>query len=116
MYTIFRKVDVWSVGCLFPELADGRQSFEGVNEMDQLGLIVEVVGTPNGHSWHGFSAFPVKTEEWPRSLPSDYLRYEFLHRIGRRAVDLLESMLVANPAEGISASDTLQHSFFSGGI
>jgi serine/threonine protein kinase len=38
------KIDMWSLGCILYELYKGIPIFQGVNELDQLCKIVEVVG------------------------------------------------------------------------
>ncbi|XP_058498962.1 mitogen-activated protein kinase 14A isoform X3 [Solea solea] len=39
-------VDIWSVGCIMAELLTGRTLFPGTDHIDQLKLIMQVVGTP----------------------------------------------------------------------
>ena len=40
-------VDVWSIGCIFAEMANGRPLFAGTSENDQLDRIFRLLGTPN---------------------------------------------------------------------
>lgn len=37
-------IDIWSMGCVFAELASGTPLFPGQDERDQLGRICEVIG------------------------------------------------------------------------
>ncbi|XP_019214319.1 mitogen-activated protein kinase 14B isoform X3 [Oreochromis niloticus] len=39
-------VDIWSVGCIMAELLTGRTLFPGTDHIDQLKLIMMLVGTP----------------------------------------------------------------------
>jgi len=39
-------IDLWSVGCIFAEMATGRALFPGKDEKDQLSRIFMVLGTP----------------------------------------------------------------------
>ena len=42
-------IDMWSFGCILAELYSGYPIFPGENEMDQLGLIMEICGAPPAH-------------------------------------------------------------------
>jgi serine/threonine protein kinase len=39
-------VDIWSVGCIFAEMANGGPLFAGTSETDQLDRIFRLLGTP----------------------------------------------------------------------
>jgi len=51
-------IDMWSVGCIFAEIASGRPLFRGRNEKDQLLRIFKVLGTPTLYDWPGMAALP----------------------------------------------------------
>ncbi|VDP75263.1 unnamed protein product, partial [Schistosoma mattheei] len=40
-------IDMWSLGCILPELYTGRPLFPGENENEQLACIMEVLGLPS---------------------------------------------------------------------
>lgn len=40
-------VDIWSVGCIFAEMANGGPLFAGTSEADQLDRIFRLLGTPS---------------------------------------------------------------------
>ncbi|XP_071601666.1 MAPK/MAK/MRK overlapping kinase isoform X4 [Heliangelus exortis] len=40
------KIDIWSAGCVFYEIASFQPLFPGSNELDQISKIHEVLGTP----------------------------------------------------------------------
>ncbi|KAL8447007.1 hypothetical protein Emed_004691 [Eimeria media] len=44
--TYSTPVDIWSVGCIFAEMVNGRPLFPGSNNEDQLHRIFKVLGTP----------------------------------------------------------------------
>jgi len=48
-------VDIWSVGCIFAELAIKHPLFKGENEHSQLKEIFRILGKPNEQSWPGIS-------------------------------------------------------------
>ena len=39
-----RPVDVWSIGCIMGEMADGQPVFPGDSEIDQIYTIQKVIG------------------------------------------------------------------------
>ncbi|CAI5757048.1 unnamed protein product [Candida verbasci] len=41
------KIDIWSLGCVLAELYMGYPLLSGKNELEQLGLIMEIFGMPN---------------------------------------------------------------------
>jgi dual specificity tyrosine-phosphorylation-regulated kinase 2/3/4 len=44
-----KAIDMWSFATVLAELCSGYPIFPGENEMDQLGLIMEICGKPEGH-------------------------------------------------------------------
>jgi serine/threonine protein kinase len=40
-------IDVWSAGCMFAELLQGKALFPGQNDIHQFHLITEMLGTPS---------------------------------------------------------------------
>merc|ERR1712157_724 len=49
------SMDMWSVGCILAEMIQNRPLFPGRHYLDQLDLILAVIGTPNQEavSWIG---------------------------------------------------------------
>ncbi len=41
------SIDVWSVGCIMGEMLNGRPLFPGKHYINQLALILDIVGTPS---------------------------------------------------------------------
>ena len=46
-------IDVWSIGCIFAEMAQKYPLFPGDSEIDELFQIFRVLGTPNEKTWPG---------------------------------------------------------------
>lgn len=60
-------VDMWSMGCIFAELATGDPLFRGDSEIDQLFKIFSILGVPTEESWPGV----VKLRDYnPETYPS----------------------------------------------
>ena len=53
-----QSVDIWSLGCIFGEMAKGDFMFRGEGEIDQLSKIFEVVGNATEDVWEGVSELP----------------------------------------------------------
>jgi len=51
-------VDIWSIGCIFAEMANKRPLFQGDSEIDQLFRIFRVLKTPTEDLWPGVSSLP----------------------------------------------------------
>jgi serine/threonine protein kinase len=51
-------VDIWSLGCIFAELLQGKALFEGLCEIDQLFQIFQAMGTPSDAVWGAFTSLP----------------------------------------------------------
>ena len=106
-------VDVWSIGCIFAEMLNGRPLFLGANEADQLDQIFRALGTPDVSSYPGLA-------ELPDFAPASYKRYpapdslaHLVPGLAPAGVDLLSRMLRFDPAQRISAREALEHPFFA---
>ncbi|THG11147.1 hypothetical protein TEA_016390 [Camellia sinensis var. sinensis] len=104
-------VDMWSVGCIFAEMARRQALFPGDSEFQQLLHIFRLLGTPTDKQWPGVSSlrdwhvYPQwEAQNLARAVPS----------LGPDGVDLLSKMLKYDPAERISAKAALDHPFFDG--
>jgi cyclin-dependent kinase len=104
------QVDIWSVGCIFAEMSNGRPLFPGQSEADQLVKIFATLGTPTVKTWPGMANLPEYKPDfmvYPPINPKKMCRK--LDTTGR---DLLNRMLQYDPQKRISAEDALQHPYF----
>uniref|UniRef100_A0A8D3DSK8 mitogen-activated protein kinase n=1 Tax=Scophthalmus maximus TaxID=52904 RepID=A0A8D3DSK8_SCOMX len=106
-------VDIWSVGCIMAELLTGRTLFPGTDHIDQLKLIMMLVGTPGPELLMKISSESARN--YINSLPQMPKRNFADVFIGANplAVDLLEKMLVLDTDKRITASEALAHPYFS---
>jgi cyclin-dependent kinase 2 len=51
-------VDIWSIGCIFFEMAHKRPLFYGDSEIGQIFKIFKVMGTPTDETWQGIGELP----------------------------------------------------------
>ena len=84
--TYATPVDIWSAGCILAELTTRKPLFPGQYEVDQLGKIFEVIGTPSEVDWPEDS--PVLRNNFAYNRPLG-LRAS-LPDIGSDALDLLQ--------------------------
>uniref|UniRef100_A0A3B4AIG9 mitogen-activated protein kinase n=1 Tax=Periophthalmus magnuspinnatus TaxID=409849 RepID=A0A3B4AIG9_9GOBI len=106
-------VDIWSVGCIMAELLTGRTLFPGTDHIDQLKLIMLLVGTPEPSLLKKISSESARN--YVMSLPIMPKRNFADVFIGANplAVDLLEKMLVLDTDQRITAAEALAHPYFS---
>ncbi|XP_039971944.1 mitogen-activated protein kinase 14B isoform X1 [Xiphias gladius] len=106
-------VDIWSVGCIMAELLTGRTLFPGTDHIDQLKLIMMLVGTPGPELLMKISSESARN--YINSLPHMPKRNFADVFIGANplAVDLLEKMLVLDTDKRITASEALAHTYFA---
>jgi len=103
-------IDVWSVGCIFAELATKKPLFPGDSEIDQLFKISRVLGTFNEENWPGVTKLPAYNASFPSWKPQDLSR--MIPQLDANGIDLLQKMLVYCPGKRISAKRALSHPYF----
>ena len=62
-------VDIWSMGCIFAEMAEKTPLFIGDSEIDQIFKIFRIMGTPNEQIWNGINSLPDFKLTFPRWQP-----------------------------------------------
>lgn len=105
-------VDVWSLGCIFAEMATRRALFPGDSEIDQLFRIFRTLGTPDESIWPGVSQLPDYTSRFPRWESKCF--EEVLPSFASDAKDLILKLLTYDPNQRITAKKGLNHPYFTG--
>ncbi|KAK2947641.1 putative Cyclin-dependent kinase 1 [Blattamonas nauphoetae] len=103
-------VDVWGIGCIFAEMSNGRPFFKGDSEIDQLYKIFQILGTPNESVWPGLSNLPEWRSKYPNFRPQSLAQK--CPNLDPAGVDLLQRMLVYDPAQRITVKEALNHPYF----
>ena len=104
-------VDIWSIGCIFAEMVNGSPLFTGTTEESQLETIFRLLGTPNESTFPGISELPEWRTDY-RVYPSPDNLEEFVSNLEPAGVELLQSMLVYDPAQRITAQEARNHAYF----
>ena len=101
-------IDVWSCGCILGELFCKRPLFQANQELAQLEAISRVCGSPEPRIWPNVVKLPFFRSMRPKKTHRRRLREEFAF-MSPAPLDLLDQMLLLDPAKRISAADALAH-------
>jgi serine/threonine protein kinase len=104
-------VDLWAIGCVMAELMSGKPLFPGQGDIEQLGFITNLLGSPDETRWPGFSQLAdgsqiVFKEKEPADVSKTFPNWSTF------AVDLFRKFIVYEPGKRISARDALNHDWF----
>ena len=103
-------VDIWSIGCIFSELAQKRPLFAGDSEIDQIFKIFRTQGTPTESHWPGALKLPDFKASFPKWKAQPLTKQ--VDKLDAVGMDLLQSMVALDPAKRISARMALRHPYF----
>lgn len=105
-------VDIWSIACIFAEMATRKPLFQGDSEIDQLFRIFRVLRTPTDKTWPDV----VKLPDYKPTFPNwtKYTLDSHVKNLDKQGLNLLKEMLIYDPAVRITAEEALQHPYFDG--
>jgi len=104
-------VDMWSAGCSFAEIMNGKILFPGQHYIEQINLIINLRGTPDAATKKQISnEYALKYID---SLPTKEKvpLIEIFPSYPKEAHDLLDRMLDLNGTTRITVMEALQHPF-----
>lgn len=108
------EVDIWSAACVLVEIFTRHAIFPGDGtEMNQLDKIYAILGTPTKAEWPGLIDMAWFELLRPASKKSNILAERYKERVSPAAYELMEAMFQYDPAKRPSASDVLEHPYFT---
>ncbi|GBG28895.1 Protein kinase [Hondaea fermentalgiana] len=108
-------IDLWACGCIMAELFTLRPLFPGSSEPDEIFKICSVLGSPTHQSWpEGMKLSVAMNFKFPQfvATPLDQL----IPQASPEAISLIRELLRYDPKKRPTASQALQHPFFSKNI
>ncbi|CAG9529902.1 unnamed protein product [Cercopithifilaria johnstoni] len=105
-------VDMWSIGCIFAEMASKQPLFMGDSEISQLYSIFRALSTPTEENWPGVTKLPHYQELFPQWKKCE-LEKLLDKYMDSNDLTILKAMLSYDPAQRISAKQLLQHPYFN---
>ena len=110
-----KAVDIWSVGCIFAEMIFNRPIFPGRHYLNQISVIIDILGTLSQadldfvtdrrvKAYMYFECFPPKPKiSWSSLYPD----------ADPQALHLLDQMLRFNPSQRITVEECLDHPYLA---
>lgn len=105
-------LDIWSVGCILGELLRRKPLFQGDSSMDQLRLILMVLGSPAAGHDEWVSSPKLRKYLSTAGAPKIQLAECIPEDCGSPVLDLIQKMLAFDPARRPSATECLEHEYF----
>ncbi|KFR12561.1 MAPK/MAK/MRK overlapping kinase, partial [Opisthocomus hoazin] len=104
------RIDMWSAGCVFYEIASLQHLFPGSNELDQISKIHDVIGTPANKTLNKFKQSRIASFDFPfkkgKGTPP------LVCNLSPKGFSLMYAMIKYDHDERIAAHQALQHPYF----
>jgi renal tumor antigen len=107
------EVDEWAVGCMLYELMTSRPLFPGKHEIDQIGKIHNVLGSPAREVLAQFKRNPNTQISFAFPQRSAQDLHKILPKAMDKTIQLLAALLTYNPQQRVTAADALSMEAFS---
>jgi protein kinase len=105
-------IDIWAAGTIMAELFMLRPIFPGASEADEIFKVCSVLGSPNSESWpEGMRLANKINYKFPSCVATPLAK--LIPNASPEAIDLMNSILQFDPQKRPTASQCLQHAFFT---
>ncbi|KAK6109628.1 Cyclin-dependent kinase 1 [Brugia pahangi] len=105
-------VDIWSIGCIFAEMAMKTALFRGDSEIDQIFRIFSILSTPKQELESGVLKMPRFLRSYP-VYEKNILSKILASYMDEEGIKILKTMLTYNPRERVSAKALLKNPYFN---
>lgn len=105
-------IDIWGIGCIGVELYTGKPFLPGTSDIEQLARMFKVRGTPTSLTWKNIEQLPDYDKiQFSKNDPVPLVT--IIPRACNEGLDLLEKLLTLDPSRRITATEALQHAYFT---
>jgi mitogen-activated protein kinase 15 len=106
-----KAVDVWSVGCILAELINGKALFPGKSTLNQVELILEVLGKPSESDLQGLNLESTMNIIKNIKLRNNKSFENYFKTDDKLALDFLKKSLTFNHKNRLTIEEALEHPF-----
>ncbi|KAK2723736.1 hypothetical protein QYM36_002173 [Artemia franciscana] len=104
-------IDMWAAGCILGELLLHKPLLPGRSELNQIEIIIDLLGTPNTAIWPEFANLPMLENITLKSQPYNNLKPKF-SSLSNAGLRLLNFLFMYDPKKRATASECLQSTYF----
>lgn len=106
-----KAIDIWSAGCTFGELVSKKYLFPGENYLNQIKVIIELLGSIDDNDLGFIQNDHAKTyvksfTNIPKKNLSEVLKYN-----DKLGIDLLNKIIVFNPEKRLKVEECIEHPY-----
>ncbi|KAI7754273.1 hypothetical protein M8C21_001141, partial [Ambrosia artemisiifolia] len=107
-------IDIWSIGCIFAEVLNGKPLFPGKSVVHQLDLITDLLGTPSADTISGVRNDKARKYLMDMRKKQPVPFSQKFTKVDPLALRLLQRMLAFDPKERPTAEEALADPYFKG--
>ncbi|CAF2239461.1 unnamed protein product [Rotaria magnacalcarata] len=119
------KLDMWSIGCMMAELIVLKPIFRGIDYIDQLNKIFDIIGTPSLETLHELCSpstygYISRLEPKPKQNFNQLFGFKYdvtgetiISGVSPQGVDLLDRLLSFDPRLRPTAEEALAHPYLT---
>jgi len=104
-------IDMWSIGCIFAEMKNGKPLFTGKTPEQQLGSIFKGLGTPTPEHYPKIVELPQYRDDF-HTYPGKDLNV-LVPGLEDEGYDLLRKLVHYDPSKRPSASEAINHPYLA---